>query len=511
MDFDLIANYVIEVVTTGVACLLALLSFRRRRLELGDEPTLPQYFTRRGLYWIGLGLYCIFITGLFFLLISNWSPLQPLVSSIVAKISTSEFAELFTSLDGRKIVPLIFAVCFLFLVYWESRFNPLLLLRDFIYDAFAIPRKTVEVYKALKTSRLADVDKQLKETIAKRLLIPSIDPGDFEKSNATVEYKWAHNCVLFDQIQTYANNTSYQRFFSEPSLKWGDICVSYNAMSEQVAVWKEAEPHYTKTINLIKELDHLKGLLCRLLACLVVFGSNSENEIWKTVRRLGGNIYQARLKHTYKYILIFTAATAIGVIVGREFSIFLHNNFVYPAHKLAHFDDETLRWVFYAITIYVFPIALVFIARTYAYRTADSDSQRYYGFYLVMMIVGFIVSTTVSALILELLYFEKHDLDFIQSFLDHMRWGILPALMCGFVAYQMDNPVKESETIKQMILSQTLRFLGWGLVGLIITLYATDKLPIEEKQLRFTIVGTAIFVVGCLGMAARFKTVESLT
>ena len=511
MEFDLIANYVIQMFGAGAACLLALLSFRKRRLELGDEPTLPQYFTRRGLYWIGLGFYCSFITAIFFLLISNWLPLQPLVSSIVENISAREFAKLFTSLDGRKLIPLIFAVFFLFLVYWESRFNPLLLFRDFIYDAFAIPRKTVEVYNALKTSRLADVDNHLKETIAERLLIPSIDPGDFEKSNATVEYKWAHNCVLFDQIQTYANNSSYQRFFSEPSLKWGDICVSYNAMSEQVANWKEGEPHYTKTVNLIKELDHLMGLLSRLLACLVVFGSNSEKEIWETVRRLGGNIYQARLKHTYKYILIFTAATAVGVIAGREFSVFLHNSFIYPANQLAHFDDATLRWIFYAITIYVLPIALVFVARTYAYRTGDSDSQRYYGFYLVMMIVGFIVSTSVSALILELLYFESYNLDVLPSFLEHMRWGILPALMCGFVAYQMDNPVKESETLKQFIQSQTLRFLGWGLVGLIIMLYATDKLTIEEQQLRFTIVGTVIFVVGFLGMAARFKTVESIT
>lgn len=87
-----------------------------------------------------------------------------------------------------------------------------------------------------------------------------------------------------------------------------------------------------------------------------------------------------------------------------------------------------------------------------------------------------------------------------------MRWGILPALVCGFVAYQMDTPVSESETIGRLIMGAVLRFLGWGAVAVIIMLYATDDLTIQKSNLRFTLVGTSFFVVGLLGAAARFKT-----
>jgi hypothetical protein len=36
-------------------------------------------------------------------------------------------------------------------------------------------------------------------------------------------------------------------------------------------------------------------------------------------------------------------------------------------------------------------------------------------------------------------------------------------------------------------------------------LYATDDMTIQEANLRFTLVGTAFFVIGLLGASARFK------
>lgn len=509
MTFEFLINITVQILGTGAALFLAYRSFQKRRIQLGAEPTLPQYFVRKSSYQLGIVSYCAFMVALYWLLTWNWLPLEPLLSLIVKNLRSEEWLNLLHGLDGNTLIPLIAAGLFLFFVAWESRFNPLLILRDSIHDAFAIPTKAVEVYNALITSRLSAADDRLKERISDRLLVSSIDPGDFEKSSATVEYKWAHNCLLFDQIQNYANQSSFRRFFNEPSLKWGAICISYNAMSEKIVVWKEAEPHYTKTLNLIKELDQLTGLLCRMLACLVVFGSASETDIWVTVKQLGGNIHETRLKHTYKYVLLFTAATTIGVMLGREISVALHNAFLFPDKPLAHFSYTTLRWIAYVIPMYILPIALVFVSRTLAFRRQKEISERYYGFYMAMMIAGFIVSTTVSTLILELTFYRREHFNFLESFIQHMRWGILPALMCGFVAYRMDTAANEPEALSDLITSATLRFLGWGAIAVIIMLYATDDLTIQESNLRFTLVGTSFFVVGLLGACARFKTART--
>lgn len=506
MTVEFLINFAVQFLGTVAVFFLAYRSFQKRRIQLGAEPTLPQYFIRRSTYWTGIASYCIFMAALYWLLTLEWLPLEPLVTLIVSSLRSGEWVNLLNGLDGSTLIPLIAAGLFLFFIDRESKFNPLLILRDSIHDAFAIPTKAVQVYNALLTSRLSAVDDNLKTQIATRLLVQSIDHGDFEKSSSTVEYKWAHNSLLFDHIQNYANDSSFRRFFNEPSLKWGEICISYNAMSEKVAVWKAAEPHYTKTVNLIKDLEQLDGLLCRLLASLVVFGSGSEDEIWATVKQLGGKVYENRMKHTYKYVLLFTAVTAIGVMLGREAAVSLHNAFLFPDKPLAHFSYTTFRWIAYAIPMYVLPIALVFISRPLVIRHQQEQSDRYYGFYMAMMITGFIVSTSVSALILEITFYQRENFNFLESFIQHMRWGILPALMSGFVAYQMDTPVRESDALSNLITAAVLRFLGWGTVAVIIMLYATDDLTIQESDLRFTLVGTSFFVVGLLGSATCFNT-----
>jgi hypothetical protein len=90
-----------------------------------------------------------------------------------------------------------------------------------------------------------------------------------------------------------------------------------------------------------------------------------------------------------------------------------------------------------------------------------------------------------------------------------MPWGILPALMCGFVAYQMDSPVDETESKRRMWALALVRLLAWSAIGLVIMLYATSNIPANQHGLRFVLVVTTAFVSGFLGAVARFKVVQS--
>jgi hypothetical protein len=506
---DALVYHGLQLIGAVAAFVLAYRSFERRSIKLGEEPTLPRYFAPRGWYWLGLVAYSTLMVLLLLGLVTVWLPLRPLVTDVMANTAAGDPRALLASLTSTALIPLIAAAAFLFLIAWESRFNPLLLIRDAVYDMFAIPRKAHEVYNVLRTSRLAGVDAKVRAESLGRLNAPSLDPGDFDKAIDTVEYKWARSCVLFGKIQSYAEQPSFRRFFQEPSLKWGQICLSFNEASEKVASWKSAEPHYTKTLALMEQLDHLTGLLCRLLACLVVFGSANEAEMWATVVRLGGDPRQARLKHTYKYLLTFSGAIVLAVAIGREVAVFMYNGLFEPDSTLEHFAIDTFRWMIYAVMMYIMPIALVFAARVEAYRMAASDTAHYYGFYTAMMVTGFILSTTVSALVTGLAAANGGEFHFGRSFVDSMPWGILPALMCGFVAYQMDSPVDDSETKAHMWGVALLRLLAWGALGLVIMLYATSNIAVDEHGLRFVLVVTTAFVSGFLGAVARFKVVQA--
>ncbi|MEL7449740.1 MAG: hypothetical protein AAFN78_11055 [Pseudomonadota bacterium] len=511
-----IIDLVLRLAGTAAAGWLAFESFQRRKIQLGDEPTLPRYFVRRGTYWFGLGSYCAVIALLFFALVTWWTPLKPLVELLFGGKAAT--AALVASVPGDLILPIILAAAFLLLVGWDTRFNPLLIVRDTVYDASANPRKVQKVYSVLRSTRLERIDDAQRKEITSRLLASSLDLGDFDKADSTVEYRWARNCVLFEKMQAYTNEPSFSRFFAEPSLKWGDICLSFNTASEKVDAWKRTPPHYTKTLDLLEELDTLNRLLCRLLACIVIFGSDSETSMWTTVTQLGGTPHQARLKHTWKYLMTYAGAIVVAVMFGRELSVLLYNQIFVPDEALRHFSRETFRWIIYAFAIFLLPIGLVFAARLSSYRVMPDSAERFYGFYVLMIVVGFLVSTAFTALVLGLdaaqdadfsLTASEAEFSFTASFVDSLRWGILPAMMCGFVAWHMDSIVSETEEKSVMVGKAVLRFVAWGIIGLVITLYATDDLRDVDAQLRFTVVLTNVVLLGALGAVTRFKTIQS--
>ncbi len=503
-------TWLVQSIGVVVVLLLAYTSFRRRSLKLGEEPTMPEYFTRRSMYWLGIGSYCFVIAAVFLILINVWLPIGPLIDVTVTHLRAGDLAGLAQSVDGPLILPWLIAAGFLFFVGFESRFNPLLIVRDGVLDVYAIPRKALDVYNALRSASMADIDVQTRREVIGYLIAPTLEEGDFDKARESIEFKWAHASLLYAKIQSYANDPSFQRFFTEPSLRWGDICLMVNENSEKLAVWRSQPQHYSKTLQLIGRLDELDRLLCRLLACLVIFGSANEKSMWETVVRLGGNPNRLRLKHTYKYLLSFAAAMVVGVVVGRELSVLLINGFS-GVGTLRHFSFDTVRWIFYGLFIYVFPLALVFGSRILADRTVTTDPERrYYGFYALMMLLGFAVSTTMSALILGLAgtVDTGSGFNFIESLSFANRWGMLPALLCGYVAYEMDTPVSDLEPKRRMVWLAMVRFVAWVFVALIVMLYATDGLQ-PQAELRFAIVVTTSFVAGAIGAVTRFKTVSA--
>jgi hypothetical protein len=82
------------------ACALAYWSFRRRSLSLGEEPTLPEYFTRQRMYWFGLVTYLLIIAFLFLALVNVWMPIAPLVDALREELGSGDLAALLARLDS---------------------------------------------------------------------------------------------------------------------------------------------------------------------------------------------------------------------------------------------------------------------------------------------------------------------------------------------------------------------------------------------------------------------------
>ena len=92
---------IVQFLGTGLVFLLAYRSFQKRRIELGEEPTLPQYFSRKSTYWLGTVSYCLFMAGFYLLLTLLWQPLEPFVILVVNNFQPGKLVNLLNGLDGK--------------------------------------------------------------------------------------------------------------------------------------------------------------------------------------------------------------------------------------------------------------------------------------------------------------------------------------------------------------------------------------------------------------------------
>jgi len=88
------------------------------------------------------------------------------------------------------------------------------------------------------------------------------------------------------------------------------------------------------------------------------------------------------------------------------------------------------------------------------------------------MIMGFIVSTTVSALILELTFYRREHFDFLESFIQHMRWDPAGAHVrfCGLSNGHASERIGDS---RQADFGSCVAFSWVGIGRRHIMLYAT--------------------------------------
>ena len=99
MTIELLIYLAVQLLGVGAIYFLAYKSFQKRRIQLGDEPTLPEYFVRRSTYWIGMLSYCSLMAALYSLLTWLWLPLEPLVTHIVKSLRSGQWVSLLNGLD----------------------------------------------------------------------------------------------------------------------------------------------------------------------------------------------------------------------------------------------------------------------------------------------------------------------------------------------------------------------------------------------------------------------------
>lgn len=501
--------YIFYAVGFILSSYLGFKSFNKQWTTITDTPTYPRYLTSQRLYATGIIGYALMTGMLFILVIVYWAPLKPLISMALGNIGVPT-TEIGNPTAEKTLTPILAVALVIFLLGWESAYNPLRIIRQAFYDFVAIPRKAYEVHTALRNSNLLKKFNDQREDIITALgVADSLNLGDFEKNKNTIEYRWANICMLFFEMNGYAKDKSYRSFFGDRELKWRDIQKQHSKLSESVAKWKKKSTHYTESIDLLNQLEKLESHLYWLLTFLHFYGSNSADALKEKIDQYGSDSEEVKLVKPCQKIALIGMGVGAATLIGHEMGVFVCRTLDYTVDGMLPplFGMEALVWLAYAMAGIWLPTAIVIVARCRMFRVMPVGKGEYWGFYIITFISVFLFSVLAFILVdLMFVYFDSQAqtdslVNYIKTF---SRWGMFPALIASFCAYCIDHNCKFLvEKINRIsILSSLKTAVIFSMSASVIGIFATADFVIAKRVI---IVATLFFLLATVPFLLSFK------
>jgi hypothetical protein len=133
------------------------------------------------------------------------------------------------------------------------------------------------------------------------------------------------------------------------------------------------------------------------------------------------------------------------------------------------------------------------------------DVSRYWNLYIAFAVLAFAIAALTLPTISGLARFDLGSAAYWSGVQREIPWCILPGLLCGYVAYQMDTPVRPRETAREILRAGLARFGVSATVGVLVLGWAVLFTGVTPSQ-GFVIVVTGALLVGVLGAMSRFRT-----
>lgn len=491
--------------------LVGFQSINKRWLTIGDMPTYPRYLTSQRLYHAGVFGYAL-ISGLFFIVVTvYWVPLKPFVTLALGQMNLGNDAINRITAE-EALTPILAVALLIYLIRWNSPYNPLLIVQTAVYDFAAIPRKAYEVHLKLQNSQFFEkYQNRAQEIIAKLNVENSLSIGDFEKNRQSIEFRWANVCMLYFEVDNFANNSSYRRFFAEESLNWPKIQSEHFNLSKEVAEWKKAEPDYINSIQLVQHLEKIQDRLCWLLTFLHIFGSNSEDALWEKIDQYSTKTNETRLLSPCKKIAAIGIGIAFATLGGHELGILFCKWFLQNSTEIPQFFTfEAFKWLPFAMSAVWGPVAINTLVRCKLVRIFPPGDREYWGMYIVMFLLTLILSLCAFVMVdYVMMYFHDTQLEgylLKDRFKAFARWSIFPALIGGYCLFCIDRRrlLEKNKSIKLKFSVSIQRALLFGTVGSFLGVFATATF--SSSALRIILITTLFLIMAGIAFILNYDS-----
>jgi hypothetical protein len=310
--------FYVHLAVTGLGLIFAVQmanqAFARKAFQLADTPTFPRYMTNAGQYYLGNGIFILFSSFIFLLLVL----LHKDVIQIAEVASVPLPKALFEAVKQKEVSYLVIIAAmgavYLYVLRTEANWNVLLWMRDLIQSWISVPQlghKIVnEIQYALKVPG-AHLDDVVNSSV-------SVSKGDFGKDSRTIDRTWAELSYLRWWILERRNRGGDGTFFGEPSFTPDELLKQYHDISFSVSALKDGQtlqpPMTAETVYEQVRTIHKK--FCRLVACYLLYQNGSKQRLTVAARKLGIPFTGEQVDNPLRYSIIFVLALIAAVNLG---------------------------------------------------------------------------------------------------------------------------------------------------------------------------------------------------
>lgn len=526
-DSEQIAFLIAFVVLFFLAGYLAWQAFERGEIVLEGTPTLPKYMTRRPAYYLGALGFSIASMLIYCIIVAFYKPFLPIIQFISTPLY--EFSKSLAE-DDTLTYPLILVlagVLFVVLLRLESRFNPLLILRNVFYRGAAIPKKVrVLLYCAKNSMVTPENDRQ---AALEDDLVRFVDLVDFDKDWNTIDRKWADTSHLFHWLRTQNRSGRHATFFEDLSLKWnskGDekgVKDRYLDLADSIGEIKKGESVLPTLKLIIDPLERVHADMCRVAACFLVYKNSNEMAIWNEAEDLGIHHGKVFVKNVLSGFVFYALAFVVSAYLGSALSFATYQIlFGSPGTDPLSLLDPSIvnNWAIYSLLINGVPVFAVLLWRYFMFHFDPPQPGVYPQSYAWLSVTGFVIGAVTLSIAIKLME-EGQQASLLEVLSSNFQWAILPAVYCAFIAWRMDMvrhlPDPAGTPASTRALHAAWERLEWGIPcaavsALVILvpclLIKAESLPpdyatIGLGMLRWMIVGTASIIGLGVGLVAR--------
>ena len=507
-------HWIITLVGTLWAALLASRAFNRPAIPIADVPTAPRFMTSRNQYQLGSLMFVFFACGFFLMLVHLHRDVVGLLDLVPLPVTIPK--EVIQAINNQSapylVVVSAMGVVYLYVLTKEAEWNLLLWMRDVIQRWISVPQLAGRIVNQIRIS-LRVPDDAVASVIAES---SGIVKQDFYKAINTPDRVWAETCYMMWWLSRRHDAGEDATFFSADEVGFDNLLVEFQRVSLEMERWKSKPIVDLAIAELPKKINELRNRISRLIACYLIYRNGSKQQLCGDAHSFGIDLNDDPMQENpLRYWIIYAVVLIASVYIGVSASAVGYDLLAGNGLIFGQDPNRTAAWIMYSLCNYGLAILVILLLRMAARLMQIDSSHSHLVTYCWTFLVGYVLGPFGLAVAVH--FFGEGNLPEMSIgvlYYRMLKWGLGPALVSVYISYYLDrmtfHDLPDINHSSKTLVWRLANSFGFAAVNVLVllspllSLTAQPNAVWDSAKLRFVATGCTFSIAFGLALAAQF-------